>query len=732
MNKKISKIARNIAVFGIISAVTTLSNIVPVSANNNIEAELNAVINNYKGANIVVEDGISLRKGESLDLSEYPNWELSNENTVSISENGVVTPINSGTVFLSQEIDGNVHIIEVYVPSKAARYNSNTRNTVVNRDYYKVFVDAGHGGSDPGALGNGLEEEALNLQVATKVEAKLKEKGIEVKMSRTSDNYISLQERAEMANAYEADVFVSIHQNSASADTAEGIETYRHRDKEAHNTYASDIQNNLIKETSAKNRGVKTANFAVLRETNMTAALVENGFINNPNEAAKLSDPNYQDKLATGIANGIEKYLKENIELEKPEEEKPPVTPEVPEKPPVTPEVPEKPPVTPEVPEKPPVTKIGTITASSLNVRSGYGTSYSKIGSLKKGAKVEIVETKNGWHKIKFNSGYGYISGDYVSINSSNNDNNTNKPPVTNPIVTKTGAITASSLNVRSGYGTSYSKIGSLKKGAKVEIVETKNGWHKIKFNSGYGYISGDYVSINSSNNDNNTNKPPVTNPIVTKTGTITASSLNVRSGYGTSYSKIGSLKKGAKVEIVESKNGWHKIKFNSGYGYISGDYVSINSSNNDNNTNKPPVTNPIVTKTGTITASSLNVRSGYGTSYSKIGSLKKGAKVEIVESKNGWHKIKFNSGYGYISGDYVSINSSNNNSQTTNPGNVKTGTVTASSLNVRSGYGTNYSKIGSLKKGAKVEIVESKNGWHKIKYGNRFGYVSAEYISAV
>ncbi|MCU9816265.1 SH3 domain-containing protein, partial [Paraclostridium sp. AKS73] len=115
------------------------------------------------------------------------------------------------------------------------------------------------------------------------------------------------------------------------------------------------------------------------------------------------------------------------------------------------------------------------------------GSSYSRIGSLSNGAKVEIVESKNGWHKIKYNGGYGYVSGDYIKV-----DGSTTIPPAT----TKTGVVTATSLNVRNGYGASYSRIGSLSNGAKVEIVESKNGWHKIKYNGGYGYVSGDYIKI--------------------------------------------------------------------------------------------------------------------------------------------------------------------------------------------------------------------------------------------
>ncbi len=118
-------------------------------------------------------------------------------------------------------------------------------------------MDPGHGGIDDGASGFGHLEDELNLQVAKIVESKLKQKGIEVKMSRTSDVYISLAERAQMANSYGADAFISIHQNSSDNQSASGIETYYHIDKIGYKPYSNEIQTNAIQETGAKDRGCK-------------------------------------------------------------------------------------------------------------------------------------------------------------------------------------------------------------------------------------------------------------------------------------------------------------------------------------------------------------------------------------------------------------------------------------------------------------------------------------------
>ncbi|AQM60298.1 SH3 domain-containing protein [Clostridium baratii] len=712
--RKLNAIIKATAVIIAVSIGTIFSGGIKAHASTKLEGEFKSVIDKYNKNEVVIENGISLRMGETLDLSKYPGWDMSNKNTVSISDKGIVTPKNEGTVYLSKKIGDKVHVVEVYVPNSSTSYSIKPFSNTVDRNYYKVFIDPGHGGYDDGSSGNGLLEDELNLQIGLKLQKKLEARGIEVKMSRTTDEYLSLGERAEMANEYGADIFVSNHINSFDQASANGIETYYHRDKSSHKPLSDDIQNNAIKQTGAVDRGVKNANFAVLRESTMPSSLFEAGFISNKAEASKLGSDAYQDKLATALADGIEKYLKDNIKLNG-VEEKPDVKPE------------EKPEVKPE--EKPEATiKTGTVSASALNVRSGASTSSSIIGSLNNGAKVEIVSTSNGWHKIKYKNGYGYVSADYIKVDSSNTGNPEVKPEEKPEATVKTGTVNASALNVRSGASTSSSVIGSLNRGAKVEIVSTSNGWHKIKFKNGYGYVSADYIKVDSSNTSKPESKPEQKPEATTKTGTVNASSLNVRSGASTKNSVIGSLSRGSKVEIVSTSNGWHKIKFKNGYGYVSADYIKVDSSNTSKPESKPEQKPEATTKTGTVNASSLNVRSGASTKNSVIGSLSRGSKVEIVSTSNGWHKIKFKNGYGYVSADYIKVNgssTSNNNSSVSE----RIGKVNASALNVRSNPSIRNSVIGSLSRGSKVTVVSTSNGWHKIKYKNGYGYVSAEYI---
>lgn len=173
----------------------------------------------------------------------------------------------------------------------------------------KIVVDPGHGGHDSGAVGNGLKEKDIILSVSKKVNSKLKSLGFQTIMTRSTDTYISLSERYNIANRNNADMFVSIHVNSGSS-SASGIETLYKNYK----TIANDIQNGLINETGAKSRGLKyRSDLAVLNGTRMPSALVEMGFISNSPEASKLSTSSYQDKIATGIVKGIAKYTDNNI-----------------------------------------------------------------------------------------------------------------------------------------------------------------------------------------------------------------------------------------------------------------------------------------------------------------------------------------------------------------------------------------------------------------------------------
>ena len=171
-----------------------------------------------------------------------------------------------------------------------------------------VCIDPGHGGEDPGAVCNDVEEKEVNLEISMRIGPLIEAMGYQVVMTRTTDVTLSLQERCDIANNARADIFVSVH-NNAYLTTSEGTETFCYYDSEEGRRLATLIHNQVVKRTELTNRGVKEAGFYVLKNTDMPAALLEGAFITNPEEAELLQDPEFQQEIAEGVAEGVHNYL---------------------------------------------------------------------------------------------------------------------------------------------------------------------------------------------------------------------------------------------------------------------------------------------------------------------------------------------------------------------------------------------------------------------------------------
>lgn len=176
----------------------------------------------------------------------------------------------------------------------------------------KVFIDAGHGGSDPGAVNEsfGITEASINLDTANRLQNILEARGYDTMMSRTTDTFVGLRKRAEMANDWGADYFISVHSNSSENPNANGTETLYYRDNTSGERLANEIQIQLILQNKLADRGiVPRPNLAVLRLTTMPAVMAELAFVSNPTEAALLSTPEFRQKSAQGIADGFTNFI---------------------------------------------------------------------------------------------------------------------------------------------------------------------------------------------------------------------------------------------------------------------------------------------------------------------------------------------------------------------------------------------------------------------------------------
>lgn len=220
----------------------------------------------------------------------------------------------------------------------------------------------------------------------------------------------------------------------------------------------------------------------------------------------------------------------------------------------------------------------GTVTADALNVRSGAGTVYNRLGLLYKGTSVMILEDcGNGWYKVSGGGYTGYVSAEWVKVSGESHSGSDSAQPI------GTGTVNTACLNVRSGAGTSYSRVGYLYNGNSVSILkDCGNGWYQISYGSDSAYVCAEYINWgdNSSSSDSNNDSSSE----ATTTGTVTADALNVRSGAGTSYSRLGLLYTGNSVTILgDQVNGWYKISYKNGVGYVSAQYISTGNNGGSN-----------------------------------------------------------------------------------------------------------------------------------------------------
>lgn len=180
----------------------------------------------------------------------------------------------------------------------------------------KISIDAGHGGSEVGAIGClGTKEKDVNLEIAQNLKNKLVALGADVFMTREDDSYVGLNERVEKSNYFDADIFLSIHNNSLPDSLADkdasGTETYYFypQSKEL----AKILAESISQSTGFRNNGTKGQSFAVVRNTQSIAVLIEIGYMINPDDNYKIITKNFQDKITDGIIDGLERYLKNGI-----------------------------------------------------------------------------------------------------------------------------------------------------------------------------------------------------------------------------------------------------------------------------------------------------------------------------------------------------------------------------------------------------------------------------------
>lgn len=188
---------------------------------------------------------------------------------------------------------------------------SGESNINSEKEIYKVVIDPGHGGEDPGATGaSGTYEKDFTLSLAKKVSQLLeKDEQVEVYMTRQEDVFLSAEkrERPKYANNIPADLYISIHANTFEDSSVSGTETYYYDSNSK--SLANIMHQSILKATGFKDRGVRREDYFVLKDTTMPAVLLEVGYITNPGNEEKMLSDNFQQEVAEAISRGIKDYL---------------------------------------------------------------------------------------------------------------------------------------------------------------------------------------------------------------------------------------------------------------------------------------------------------------------------------------------------------------------------------------------------------------------------------------
>jgi len=402
------------------------------------------------------------------------------------------------------------------------------------------------------------------------------------------------------------------------------------------------------------------------------------------------------------------------------------------------------------------------INTNRLNVRSGPGTNYDQITSLVYGTEVTVLQTKmNGsaqWGEVEWGylkDGYtkGWVYMYYIEVEGfEHSDPESN---ITEPVL-YTGVVTSNiNLNVREKPKVTGDWVTSLPNGTKVNIYEvtTTNGvkWGRIGENR---WVCLQYVSLTEV--DQSQNSGTTTTSLQ---GTVTTATLDILQNYNSNSAKLGTLKKGDVVTILEKNTEitgtgsriWGRIIKDNVEGWINLAYVELKTVTSVNGSNSG--TNNVTSNANGASAVisnciSVNVRKGAGVTKEQITKLNNGTAIKVYEqvTKDNapWARITWNNdaNEGWVCMNYVTMASSSStavNGSTINGTNSNTisavGTVNSNiDLKVRAGGGLGYAQIGSLKKGTKVTIYEQVTNdgliWGRMVYGNGSGWVCMSYIT--
>ena len=329
---------------------------------------------------------------------------------------------------------------------------------------------------------------------------------------------------------------------------------------------------------------------------------------------------------------------------------------------------------------------VAFITGSSVRLRSDDSTDSRILDTTNKNEVVVVLSKHGDWYKVIYDLKEGYMHGDYLDVAKTENAE------------LGYGRINGSSVNLRSGAGTSYSKVARGDKGDKAYIIGVKDGWYKVIFEDDICYIRSDYLDLTEApyENKSSSNSPKF-----------------YRGGKSLGVEPSASALKGSSSSKEEPKD---EVKEEP-------KEESNTAPNNPASGNTSSATaKSIKYGIGFTTGSGLRLRSTASTSGKIVDSANKNEAVVVLAKVGDWYKVIYDLQEGYMHGDYLKVS-------TTENAELGYGRVNTTKVNLRSGPGTSHGVVDTASNGEKAYIIGINNGWYKVIFGQHVCYVRSDYL---
>ncbi|MCQ2507554.1 MAG: SH3 domain-containing protein [Dorea sp.] len=394
------------------------------------------------------------------------------------------------------------------------------------------------------------------------------------------------------------------------------------------------------------------------------------------------------------------------------------------------------------------------VNTDKVNVRSGPGTNYEKIDTLKKSQMVKVHGIKNSFYKVKksgkWNNKVAYIHKDYLKKVTSTTTTTPSTPstPSTNEKYPVTGTLTGDNVNVRTGPGTTYAIKGIVNKGQKVVVTGKEGSYYAVTIIEKYGdvrlYISVDYVKLSDKLETPATPDPTPTVQFPVY-GVVTSDNVNVRTGAGASYAIKGVVNKGQRLIVNKAQGDYYQVVIEDKYGdtnlYIYKEYIELGTAvipgvpaNPDQPSNPGPYP-----ADGTVTGGFVNVREKAGTNFPILGQLYYGQKVKVTGENGDFYAAEvpdvFGSATVFLYKEYVTLGEVTLEPVDPPAPTKKTGVINSDiGCNLRKKADASSEKLAVLDYQQKVEILEKTGDWYKVTATvngkSVTGYCYAQYVT--